>query len=238
MGFFTKLRRMLVDIVLGPVWRIGPSLSESPILYLTFDDGPEPGCTDRVLDLLKKYEVSASFFVIVEKAKQHSELVLRAQAQGHAIGNHSLDHRYRRYFGTRAQVLDWVTESEKQLTGILSRSPVAWRAPAGIRTPELRHAIRELNLALVHWDVRFYDTTRSFTKAAVLAKMSRLRSGSVILLHDCHRGAWSDDFLETLEWFLVVTKERGFQFSALPPLGCAENSKVRNMEYSPEVSLF
>ena len=197
-----------------------PGSDREPVIYLTFDDGPDPDCTSRILDILLSNAIKATFFVIVNNALRYPELVLRAQREGHAIGNHSLDHRYKRFFGTKKSVFKWVDESEQKLKGLLNSEPIAWRSPAGVRTPELRLALRKLKIAFVHWDIRFYDTTRKLTQKRINASFSKLRHGSIILLHDNHRGDWADNFLIILDAFIKEGKARGFQFAALPRLSC------------------
>ncbi|MCX6124013.1 MAG: polysaccharide deacetylase family protein, partial [Proteobacteria bacterium] len=108
MNLFSHVSRKILDLFLGPVWRIVPASNGSPVIYLTFDDGPDPICTNRILDILLAHGIKATFFVIVNSALRYPELVLRAQSEGHAIGNHSLDHGYKRFFGTKKSVLKWV----------------------------------------------------------------------------------------------------------------------------------
>ncbi|MCX6125797.1 MAG: hypothetical protein NTV34_13775, partial [Proteobacteria bacterium] len=87
----------------------------------------------------------------------------------------------------------------------------------------LRLALRKLNLALVHWDIRFYDTTRQLTQKRIDLSFSKLRDGSIVLLHDNHRGEWADNFLIVLDSFIKEGKIRGFQIAALPRLSRLED---------------
>src|SRR5262249_31521864 len=96
-----KAWRALLDWSLGPcVRRIPPRPGESRALYLTFDDGPFPPCTEEVLAVLAALEAKATFFLIAERAESHPSLVKRLLDEGHAIGNHSLDHRYQPFFSS------------------------------------------------------------------------------------------------------------------------------------------
>ena len=70
-----------------------------PTIFLSFDDGPFEGCTDKVLDLLEKHDAKVTFFVVAQRAKQNKHLIDRMINEGHAIGNHSLDHSYSKFFG-------------------------------------------------------------------------------------------------------------------------------------------
>jgi hypothetical protein len=91
-----SLYSKLCDMFMGPCIHNIPSYDLT--IYLTFDDGPCLGCTDKVLDLLHEYEVKATFFVIVEKAEDNLDIISRMKKEGHAIGNHSLDHSYSNFF--------------------------------------------------------------------------------------------------------------------------------------------
>src|SRR3954464_6968769 len=82
-------------------------------IYLTFDDGPDPVGTPAVLDVLKAKNAKSTFFLIAEKARAYPAVVERIQREGHAIGNHSLDHLYRRYFSGRRKLGHWIADAEQ-----------------------------------------------------------------------------------------------------------------------------
>ena len=73
----------------GVVWRMNPS---SKVVYITFDDGPIPECTPLVLDILSKYGIHATFFMVAENAQRYPELLQRVREEGHSIGNHTYHH--------------------------------------------------------------------------------------------------------------------------------------------------
>ena len=83
--FPTWLQRLYRDVV----WRMD---SSSKVVYITFDDGPIPECTPQVLDILSKYGIKATFFMVAENAEKYPELLARVRAEGHTIGNHTYHH--------------------------------------------------------------------------------------------------------------------------------------------------
>lgn len=184
-------------------------------LYLTFDDGPEPGATEAVLDRLCALQAPATFFLVAEKARQAPALARRIRSLGHGIGNHSLDHRYRPFFQGRSRMLQWISASESLLSDILGESPAGFRPPAGIRTPELAFALARLRLPLVLWDLRFFDAVLPWRETRALRSITRLRSGSIVLLHDRQPPHRLAGFLQVLTAFIGAARKAGFELEAL-----------------------
>src|SRR5262245_35293244 len=90
--------------------------------FLTFDDGPDPVGTRRVLDVLAKHKALATFFVIAEKADP--QIIARILDAGHAIGNHSLDHKFRYFFAPTRRLENWIIRSESALAALGVRDRV------------------------------------------------------------------------------------------------------------------
>lgn len=184
-------------------------------LFLTFDDGPHRGSTEKVLDLLDRHGTRATFFVIAEKAKSERELLKRVVSSGHAIGNHSLDHGYSRFFRGKTALKDWITSAEECLREMTGAPTVGFRPPAGVRTPELYAALRELEMPLVLWKRRFFDTTFALKRERLLRSLKKTRSGDIILLHDRQSPKKLPVFLDALEAYLPAAKAAGFGFKKL-----------------------
>jgi peptidoglycan-N-acetylglucosamine deacetylase len=208
----------MLDAWLGPCVRTLPPHPDGiSRIYLTFDDGPDPDVTEKVLTLLDRYRAHATFFVVAEKARRYASLVGTLQAQGHTIGNHSLDHRFRYFFSSQSKMRDWIVRAEETLSSVTGKRSVGFRSPAGVRTPPLRACLKELGLPLIHWKIRFYDTVRIWTKEKALGSYLRTEPGDIILLHDTQRGIRQGIFLATLESYLSEGTRRLFQFDAIVP---------------------
>ena len=184
-------------------------------IYLTFDDGPNDFCTPQVLDLLKKYQVFATFFLIGNKAKEHLKITRRIQTEGHHIGNHSIDHDTRRYFSNITGTSKWITESEDIFEKELRITPVGFRSPVGMKTPPLNKMLTAKKIPLVLWDVRFFDSIYGLSKNAVNKKLSSISSGSIVLLHDNHKGVKKTNFLIALEYLIIECKKKNLHFLPL-----------------------
>ncbi|MBQ8652282.1 MAG: polysaccharide deacetylase family protein [Alistipes sp.] len=170
--------------------------SADKVVALTFDDGPDADSTPRVLDLLKRHGVRATFFVVGEQARQNPELIHRMVAEGHTVAGHSYYHlpqstlwSSQRYTEELFRCNDVVA----RLTGLRMR---LYRPPFGVTNPPIARAVKNLGLIPVGWSVRSLDTITKDTDRVVDRVMRGLRGGDVILLHD--RLENSEELLEKL----------------------------------------
>jgi peptidoglycan/xylan/chitin deacetylase (PgdA/CDA1 family) len=210
------LNNSLYDYLTGKcIRRIAYKDSPKNTVYLTFDDGPNPLCTPQVLDLLKKHQVRATFFLVGSNAKAELELTKRIQQEGHHIGNHSIDHDTKRYFSGTSGMADWFKESQEIFEKELQIKTIGFRSPAGIKTPPLNKLLSEKNIPLILWDVRFYDTKYGLSVEAVNKKLPSISSGSIILLHDSHQGSKQNEFLLALEHLIIECKKKALSFLPL-----------------------
>lgn len=153
-------------------------------IALTFDDGPDPAVTPRVLDLLDAHKIRATFFCIAENALAHPALVHEIARRGHQVENHS--HRHSLGFacgGYLRQARD-VDAAQDALTQLTGRAPRFFRAPAGIRSPFLDPVLQRRGLRHVAWTRRGFDAVTRHP-ARVLSRLTRhLAPGDILLLHD------------------------------------------------------
>ncbi|MDA7418203.1 polysaccharide deacetylase family protein [Xenophilus arseniciresistens] len=151
---------------------------------LTIDDGPEPGVTPQVLDLLDAAGQRATFFCIAQRARAHPALAREIVARGHSIQNHTAVHRHNfSVLGPRGYAAE-IERAQQMLADITGQRPTCFRAPAGLRNPFLAPVLHRLGLQLVSWTRRGFDT-REREAAKVLARLTRgLAAGDILLLHD------------------------------------------------------
>jgi peptidoglycan/xylan/chitin deacetylase (PgdA/CDA1 family) len=186
-------------------------------IFFTFDDGPDSLGTPKVLDLLKKFNAKASFFVIGQKIEPNKEIFNRILNEGHGVFCHSIDHNYWHYFCTKNHIKEWITKSLFQLNEFSGTvSPKFFRPPAGVITPPLLAAASELNIKLILWNHRFYDKTCAMTIKKYQKALRTIQKGHIVLLHDAQMQKNLDIFLKTLEWFLCELDRKQFIFSKLP----------------------
>jgi peptidoglycan/xylan/chitin deacetylase (PgdA/CDA1 family) len=154
---------------------------------LTFDDGPDPDETPRVLDLLDAAGAKATFFCIGERALQHPLLVQDIVARGHAVENHSQRHRHTFSVSLPWQIRAEVRACQQTLQALTGQTPVFFRAPAGLRNLFLDPILQRADLRLASWTRRGFDTRESCPDTVAHRLLDHLAPRDILLLHD--RGA-------------------------------------------------
>jgi peptidoglycan/xylan/chitin deacetylase (PgdA/CDA1 family) len=175
--------------VLGPnLVRLPAAAAARGEVALTFDDGPDPEITPRVLDLLEKAGARATFFCIGERAAAQPRLMREIVARGHAAESHSLRHTLGFGWYGPGRLRREVVGAQRAITDACGVSPVFFRAPFGVRNPMLDQVLARAGLRYATWTRRGYDT-RDDDSARVLRRLvSGLRAGDVLMLHDGYRG--------------------------------------------------
>jgi peptidoglycan/xylan/chitin deacetylase (PgdA/CDA1 family) len=182
--FFLRLRMFVDAVITGPADARG--------VALTFDDGPSPQTTGKILDALKREGHKATFFVIGRKAEKHPDIVKRIVAEGHALGSHSYSHpRLFSLLSLSAVRVD-LKRSLDVLEKITGQKPTLFRPPIGHTNPRVGKVVRELGLTVVGWSVRALDGLSSADPESVSMRVGKgLEDGAIVLLHDA---AERDDF--------------------------------------------
>lgn len=184
---------------------------------LTFDDGPHPEHTRRVLALLAAAGAKATFFVVGRKAEAHPDVVREMVEAGHAVGLHSYAHPRGFAFWGEARARADVSRGLAVLEPLLGRRPTWFRPPIGHTTPPTVRAIEGAGLRIVGWSVRALDgLARTRPEDVVRRVVPALEDGAVVLLHDAREA--SDDppaALAALPRILDAGRARGLAFVAL-----------------------
>jgi peptidoglycan/xylan/chitin deacetylase (PgdA/CDA1 family) len=182
------------------------------VVYLTFDDGPTPAWTPRVLELLARYHAQATFFVLGRSAAAHPELIRRQFAAGHGIGNHTWSHR--RLTGLTGERLAAEVGPTSAAIQRATGAPVrCLRPPYATVDAASAARVRALGLRLVLWDIDTNDWLRPGAGVIAARVLGRVRSGDVVLFHD--GGGDRTQTVAALEQVLATLSARGFRFSAL-----------------------
>jgi peptidoglycan/xylan/chitin deacetylase (PgdA/CDA1 family) len=186
---------------------------------ITIDDGPDPEVTPAVLDALDAHGAKATFFCIAERATRHPELCRRMVESGHSVQNHSHRHSHTFALHGMAGFGHEIGQAQDSLARVTGQAPQFFRAPAGLRNPLLAPVLHRLNLRLVSWTRRGFDTVRR-DPAHVLARLAdRLAAGDIVLLHDgnaarTHNG--KPVVLEVLPELLRRCEQAGLRAVTLP----------------------
>ncbi|MBR2378009.1 MAG: polysaccharide deacetylase family protein [Bacteroidaceae bacterium] len=182
------------------LWRIPHS---EKCVYLTFDDGPIPQVTPWVLDILKQYDVPATFFCTGDNVARNPGLFDSLRAAGHQVGNHTMSHVQGLHMNTQ----DYLRNIEKAHD--LIQSPL-FRPPHGFMRPSQFAAIKE-KYTTVMWDVVTRDYSRNLNGEQVFDNVRRyVRNGSIIVFHDSLKSQHNLRYAlpRSIEWLL----ENGYAF--------------------------
>jgi peptidoglycan-N-acetylglucosamine deacetylase len=203
-------------------WIFGRTLTHLPgpgqLVAITFDDGPNPRATPRILDVLRREQVLATFFVLGRHAERWPELVRRMADEGHQLGNHGYWHRklHRRGPAYVRGDLSRGTQAIERASGVRPRH---FRAPHGFRSPWVTSIARSLGQQTVGWSLGVWDSARPGPKEIARRALEGLRAGSILLLHDGDGYDAEGDRMQTAEALPMIIdglRARGFQFTTLP----------------------
>jgi peptidoglycan/xylan/chitin deacetylase (PgdA/CDA1 family) len=190
-------------------------------ISLTFDDGPDPVYTPRLLDLLKQHDVKATFFVVGKHAEQHPEVLLRMHREGHAIGIHNYLHRSNWLMRPKS-VAKQVSRTSDIIERITGEKPRFYRPPWGIMN--LFDYTSRNSLEIILWSMMAGDWRKSTGPDKIRKRMLRhMKGGHIYLLHDCGNTFGADldapeNTLQALSHFIPTALGQAFSFVRIDEL--------------------
>ena len=200
--YWIKTSALLKKMFSNYIWDI-PNNENS--VYLTFDDGPTPEITQWTLLQLKKYNAKATFFCIGNNVEKHPEIFNSVIQQGHAIGNHTLNHlngwktETETYIKNAKQCEIRISNQQSEINNLKSK---LFRPPYGKIKSKQAKKLMELGYKIIMWDVLSADFDSSITPEKCLNNViSNVQSGSIIVFHDSVKG------FKNLEYVLPKTLE-------------------------------
>ena len=187
------------------------------VLYLTFDAGYENGCTEKILDTLKKHEVKAAFFLVGNYIEKNADLVRRMVGEGHTVANHTMHHYDMSKLSDKASFAAELQDLEalyRDTTG--EEMPKFYRPPQGIYSEENLKMAKELGYKTVFWSLAYVDwnnDAQPSKEEAFRKLLPRTHCGAVVLLHST-----SATNAEILDELLGKWKEDGYRFGTVEEL--------------------
>ena len=174
---FRSLKSRLVDPFMGTITRVK---TKAPVLALTFDDGPSPEYTPRILDLLAEYHAKATFFVVGKAVQQYPDVIARIRSAGHTLANHTYSH---------AQLTLLSSPERRREVRLCERAlnqggPRLFRPPWGVQSSATRFDLLRLGYRVVTWNVIVEDWLWQDPEKLANRIVSGASPGSIILLHD------------------------------------------------------
>lgn len=176
-----------------------PSETEKKIA-LTFDDGPSE-FTLEVLELLKKYNATATFFCIGKNIEKHSEILKQVIAEGHLVGNHSYSHSKFFDFYNAKKITEELQKTDALVEKFTSKKINFFRPPYGVTTPSIRRALKITGHQVIGWNIRSLDGGTKNQELILSRIKKRVSPGGIVLLHDTapHSVLVLEQFLQFLQ---------------------------------------
>ncbi len=197
-----------------PAYRLRDVLSDAPgdAVALTIDDGPDPRWTPQVLELLRHYEVPATFSVVGINARAHPELVRRIVGEGHSLCNHSMTHPQPFTHRAPAAIRAQITDAQAAIIVAVGEVPRLFRSPGGDWSAAVFSVTDDLELIPIDWDVDPRDWSRPGVPT-ITQRLLAARAGDILLCHD--GGGDRAQTVQALQTVLPTLKNRGLKFIRL-----------------------
>lgn len=187
------------------------------VLYLTFDSGYENGCTEKILDVLKKHEAPAAFFLVGNYIEKNADLVRRMVDEGHIVANHTMHHYDMSKLSDKDRFAKELQDLEALFQSVTGKElPKYYRPPQGIYSEENLKTAKELGYKTVFWSLAYVDWNNDAqpTKEQAFRKLlPRVHNGAVVLLHST-----SQTNAEILDELLTKWADQGYTFESIDKL--------------------
>lgn len=185
------------------------------LVALTFDDGPHKFRTDEILDVLKKYNVKATFFVVGTMAKEYPHLIKRELSEGHEIGNHTYSHHNMKRLDT-ATLEREIELTEEAIFEACEYRPKLFRPPEGWCTENIVSVAGRMDYDVILWNIDTLDWAHTESKKIYEGVSSSIKPGSIILFHDYVSG--KSPTVDALEMIIPKLLEEGYRFVTVSEL--------------------
>ena len=187
-----------------------PEPETDRVVALTFDDGPDPEWTPKVMEILGDEGVPATFCVVASAGRRFPDLVRAQHDAGHAHCDHTVDHR-RLVPESHDQIVEQISGAADFLTSVDGVRPELFRAPYGVVSPEVLDIAASMQLRVLGWTADSADYLRSPADVLVARVMSQIRPGAIVLLHD--GGGDRTTTVAALRPLIRTLKAQGYTFS-------------------------
>ena len=196
---------------------ISHGVREGKRIALSFDDGPHPVFTPKLLSLLEKYGIKATFFMIGINVSRYPEVAKRVFMDGHEIGNHTYSHPHMKQLSIRA-LLDEVRKTETALAEIGIPQPKLFRPPEGFRSGEQVQALKNEGYQTIIWSLDTRDWEGKAAKDIISVVIDGVKGGDILLFHDYT--ARQNTTITALEQLIPRLIKDGYEFVTVSELMC------------------
>ena len=189
--------------------------TEKKQIALTFDDGPHPTLTPRILEILSEYNIPATFFMVGQNVLNYPEAARQVIQAGHEVGNHTFTHPHLANLNEHA-IMNEIGRCEDALEELCEYRPHILRTPQGALTPSLERCLLDDDYILVLWSLDTRDWDNKSTACIVQTVLDRVQAGDIILMHDYI--GHNSKTPEALEKIIPILLSQGYEFVTVSAL--------------------
>ncbi len=198
------------------------------VVALTFDDGPSPAWTPKILDALKEAGVKATFFMLGDHVARYPEVARRVAQEGHEIGNHSYDHHVLIYYKPE-ELEKEIKDTEKVIKEVTGETTRYFRPPKAWLTEKEKEEIKGMGYRVVLWSLNSKDWVTFDDKYIIRYIVRNIRPGDIILFHDSGgvfgtEGGNRKETVKTIPRLVEKLKEKGYRFVTISELLAIKNN--------------
>lgn len=202
---------------MGNIIRCGNSNIKS--VSFTFDDGPHPVWTNSILDVLEKFRLSATFFVVGCNAEKYSDVIKRMEYANCEIGNHTFSHIMLPFYSHK-KIVSEIKKTEEIIISITGKKPRYFRPPRGIITPFATDFLIKNGYKIVLWTFSSRDWLLNNPQKIEKRVLKLVKPGSIILFHDAggyfsNKGGKRDATVKALPYIIEELKNNGYEIVSL-----------------------
>lgn len=198
--FGATIKNVVTETVIEPT---------KPVVALTFDDGPDfNGASKRILDVIEKHGIKATFFTVGKNAEENSENIKRKVSLGCEIGNHTYNHEH---YGKSVTASD-ISKCSDTIEKITGTRPSVFRSTGGLTTVAIRNECKKEGMSLYYWTIDTEDW-KSRNAKKIIKKVMQAEDGDIILMHDIYSTT-----ADAVEKIVPRLKKKGFQFVTVSEL--------------------
>ena len=230
MATFTIFFDQAVIVRKGTIYHIN---TLDKVVALTFDDGPSPVWTPKILDELKKTGIKATFFMIGEHVEKYPDVARRVAEEGHEIGNHTIDHHVLVYY-KMDELEKEIKDNEKIIKTITGQTTRYFRPPKAWLTAKEKKKIREMGYKTVLWTLNSKDWVTFDDKYIIRYILNHIKPGDIILFHDSGgvftaEGGNRNETVKTIAQLTQKLKEKGYSFVTITDLLNMKSNGLKNL---------
>ena len=205
-----KIPKIIKRIFFNQIWNF-PNTENT--IYLTFDDGPTPEITGKILEILAKHNIKATFFCIGDNVRKYPEILQKIISEKHSIGNHTFNHLK----GWKTSTENYIENTilcEEELLKFEIKNTKLFRPPYGRITPWQSYKLRKIGYKIIMWDVlsKDYDITLN-PEICYENVINNVASGSIIVFHDSVKA--QKNIFNSLDKTIETLKSKGFNFEKI-----------------------